>query len=106
MATIDNLNALHQTFDGIIPAAVLAVAKHGTPEMVALVCANGEIAFAASMVRGQIKTIRARRVDGSYYPALINDLQLYRRQFRAWNKLAHDLRREIAGETPAIRNAA
>jgi hypothetical protein len=103
---IENLNALHQTFDGIIPTAVLAVTKHGTPEMVALIRADGEVAFFRSMIVGQIKTIRARRADGSFYPALINDLQLYRRQFRAWNKLAHDLRREIADETPAIRNAA
>jgi hypothetical protein len=96
-----NLNAIHQQFDGIIPAAVLAVAKHGTPEMVALIRASGEIAFFRSMVRGQIKTIRARRADGSYYPALIEDLQLYARQFRAWNRLTVELRRKIAAKAPA-----
>jgi hypothetical protein len=101
-----NLNAIQQLYDGIIPKAALDVARYGTPEMVALIRAKGEVAFFRSMVRGQIKTIRARRADGSFYPALIKDLQLYRRQFRAWNKLAHDRRREIADETPAIRNAA
>ncbi len=31
-----NLSALHQLYDGIIPKAVLDVARYGSPEMVAL----------------------------------------------------------------------
>src|SRR5258708_8429051 len=76
-----NLSALHQLYDGIIPKAVLDVARYGSPEMVALIRANGEVALFRSMTRAQIKTIRARPADGSYYPPLIEDLQLSRRHF-------------------------
>src|SRR5260221_14624822 len=86
---------LHQLYDGPIPPAALAVARFGSPEMVALVRAHGETAFFRSMVLGQLKTIRMRRADGTYYPALLADLQLYRRQFRGWNRLAAELRRAI-----------
>src|SRR5260221_5181983 len=88
---------LHQLYDGPIPPAALAVARFGSPEMVALVRAHGETAFFRSMVLGQLKTIRMRRADGTYYPALLDDLRLYRRQFRGWNRVAAELRRAIGG---------
>jgi hypothetical protein len=59
--------------------------------MVLLVRARAETAFFAAMIRGQAKTIRQRRGDGSFYPALLHDLDLYRRQYRAWRRLAHQL---------------
>jgi hypothetical protein len=101
-----NLNAIHQTFDGIIPQAVLDVARHGSLEMVALIRPRGEVAFFRSMVRGQVKTIRVRRADGSFYPALLSDLACYRRQFRAWNKIARELHAKVFPAAPAIRIAA
>ena len=87
----------HQLFDGPIPPATLAVARFGSPEMVALVRARGETVFFRSMVLGQLKTIRLRRADGSCYPALFTDLQLYRQQFRGWNRVAAELRRALGG---------
>jgi hypothetical protein len=103
---IDNLNAIHQTFDGIIPRAVLDVAHHGSPEMVAFIRARGEVAGFRSMVIGQIEIIRKRRADGSYYPALIEDLACYVRQHRAWRRIAHELHAKVFGAIPAIRKAA
>jgi len=48
------------------------------------------------MIRGQVKTIRARRADGSFYPALLTDLRWYRYQFRGWNRIVAQMRRAIA----------
>jgi hypothetical protein len=73
----------------------LAVARYGSREGMALIRARGELAFFRSMIRGQIKTIRMRRVDGTYYPALLSDLQLYRQQFRKWNRFATDARHAV-----------
>src|SRR5260221_13029871 len=91
------LTYLHQLHDGPIPPAALAVARFGSPAMVALLRARGESAFFRSMVLGQIKTIRMRRADGTFYPALLADLQLYRQQFRGWNRLATAAHRAIWG---------
>jgi hypothetical protein len=84
-----------QIYEGPIPSLALAIARFGSPEVVAFIRARGELAFFCSMVRGQIKTIRMRRVDGTYYPALITDLQFYRQQFRKWNRLLVDLRHAV-----------
>jgi hypothetical protein len=63
--------------------------------MVALMRAHGETAFFRSMIIGQLKTIRMRRADGTYYPALLTDLQFYRQQFRSWNRIAAELGRAV-----------
>src|SRR6266403_1826030 len=91
------LEELRQLYNGPIPPAAQALARFGSPEMVALVRARGESAFFRSMVLGQLKTIRKRRADGSCYPALFTDLQLYRQQFRRWNRVAAEMRRAIGG---------
>jgi len=83
--------------DHAIPAASLVVTRFGSPEMIALICARGEVAFFRSMVLGQIKTIRMRRAGGTFYPALLADLQSYRRQFRSWSSLAAEMQLAIAG---------
>jgi hypothetical protein len=90
-----------QAYDGPIPSLDLAIARFGYPEMVAHIRARGELAFFRSMIRGQIKTIRMRRVDGTYYPALITDLQFYRQHFRKWNRLAVDLRHAVEKRDPS-----
>src|SRR6266851_7123069 len=87
---------LCQLYDGPIPPAVLAVARYGSPEMVLLMRARGEAAFFRSMILGQVKTIRARRADGTFYPALFTDLRWYRHQFRGWNRIVAQMRRAIA----------
>ena len=62
---MSTLNYLNQLYDGPIPPVVLAVARYGSPEMVLLMRARGEAAFFRSMILGQVKTIRARRTDGT-----------------------------------------
>src|SRR5713226_2297198 len=52
--------------------------------------------FFRSMILGQVKTIRARRTDGTFYPALLTDLRWYRHQFRGWNRIVAQMRRAIA----------
>jgi hypothetical protein len=101
-----DLSAIHQTFDGIIPASVRAVAEHGTVEMVALIRARGEVAGFRSMVIGQIKIIRQRRADGSAYPGLVDDLAYYRREYVRWSRIARELHAKVFGTAPAIRIAA
>src|SRR5476649_2645838 len=91
------LGWLEELYDHGIPAAALAVARFGCFEMVALMRARGETAFFRSMVLGQVKTIRRRRADGTCYPELFTDLQLYRQQFRSWNRVASEMRHAIGG---------
>jgi hypothetical protein len=86
---------LERANNGPIPPAVLAAARFGSHEMVALMRARGETAFFRSMMIGQLKTIRMRRADGTYYPALLTDLQFYRQQFRSWNRIAAELGRAV-----------
>lgn len=95
-----SLTGLEQIYDGPIPGCVLTVLRFGSHEMVALVRARGELAFFRSMVRGHIKIIRSRRADGSFYPALIDDLQLYRQHFRKWHQCAIDARHAFEKRHP------
>ena len=90
-----SLTDLERQFDGPITPVVLAIAHYGSPEMVLLIRARGEAAFFRSMILGQIKTIRARRVDRTFYPALLTDLRWYRHQFRGWNRIAAQMLRAI-----------
>ena len=94
---MSTLQKLHQLYNGPIPTATQALARFGSPEMVALARARGETAFFRSMVLGQVKTVRMCRADGTCYPALLADLQLYRQQFRSWNRLAAEMCRAIGG---------
>ena len=80
---------------GPVPPVVLAIAHCGSPEMVLFIRARGEAAFFRSMILGQIKTIRARRADGTFYPALFIDLRWYRHHFRGWNRIVVQMRRAI-----------
>ncbi len=80
---------------GPVPPVVLAIAHCGSPEMVLFIRARGEAAFFRSMILGQIKTIRARRADGTFYPALLTDLRWYWHQFRGWNCIVVQMRHAI-----------
>lgn len=92
-------------YDGEIPAQVAAVERHGGARAAAYVAACGNRASYRSFVLGQIRTIRGRRGDGSFYPELVADLHVYRRGFRSWNAVAWRLRREL-GLVPARAAAA
>jgi hypothetical protein len=94
------LAELESLYDGPIPDQARAVARFGTPAMVMLIRARAETAFFRGMVRGQLRTIRRRRADGSAYPALYEDLALYLRHCRAWHGLAVTLQSAIDTAAP------
>jgi hypothetical protein len=82
---------LERSFNGPLPAPARRAARFGSADMGLLVRARSEAAFFTAMTRGQIATIRKRRRDGSFYPALLADLALYRRHRRAWRRLSASL---------------
>lgn len=84
-ATLDELERL---YNGPIPEPARSIARLGSPTALLLVRATAEAAFFAAMARGQLRTIRQRRADGTCYPALFDDLALYRRQRCWWRRLA------------------
>jgi len=71
-------------FNGPIPEAARLAARHGSSGIVLKIRARGEAGLFRAMARGQIQAIRRRRDDGSFYPALADDLAFYLRQWRAW----------------------
>jgi hypothetical protein len=66
-------------------------ARHGSSEIVRRIGARGEVNFFRALARSQIRGIRRRRDDGSFYPALAEDLAFYLRNWRAWRRLATEL---------------
>jgi len=94
------LAELESLYNGPIPDQARAVARFGTPAMVMLIRARAETAFFRGMVRGQLRTIRRRRADGSAYPALYEDLALYLRHCRAWHSYAVTLRLAVDTARP------
>jgi hypothetical protein len=105
----DHSDALAQTaelerrHDGPPPPAERLVALAGGGGRHAYLQAVAEAAFFAAMIRGQLRTIRRRRADGSFYPALLSDLALYRRQRRAWRRIALSYRRRLGREAEPRR---
>ena len=87
-ASVATLDELERIYNGPIPEPARSIAKLGSPAALLLVRATAEAAFFAAMARGQLRTIRQRRRDGTCYPALFDDLALYRRQRLAWRRLA------------------
>jgi hypothetical protein len=88
---------LERRYNGPVPAASLLVAHMGSAEAVERLFAEGQAAFFKRMVIAQIRVIRQRRRDGSFYGALLCDLDLYRRGWRRW----HRERRALRAAPPA-----
>jgi hypothetical protein len=82
---------LEHIFNGPIPEAARLAARHGSSAIVLKIRARGEAGFFRAMARGQIQAIRRRRDDGSFYPALADDLAFYLRHWRAWRRVAAEL---------------
>ncbi len=82
------LAELERIFNGPIPDAMRLAARHGSSEIVRRLRARGEAKFFRALARGQIRAIRRRRDNGSFYPELAEDLALYLRSWRAWRRLA------------------
>lgn len=84
--TLGMLAELERRYDGPIPEPELALARHGSQQAVLWLHALGQAAFFRRLIEGQIRAIRQRRRDGSFYPALLSDLALYRREWRQWQR--------------------
>jgi hypothetical protein len=82
---------LERSFNGPIPEPARLAARHGSSAIVLRMRAGGEAGFFRAMARGQIRAIRRRRDDGSFYPALAEDLAFYLRHWRAWRHVASKL---------------
>lgn len=100
--SIDPLTELERRYDGPIPEPLRLAARYGSAGIVRLLEAAGQAAFFRTMVRGQVATIRRRRLDGTFYPALLDDLALYRREWRRWRRLCRTLNASIAAEHAAL----
>jgi hypothetical protein len=85
------LAALERRFDGPIPEPLRLMALHGSARAVLLRRARRQEAFFAALIPSQKRAIALRRQDGSFYPALLADLALYRRQKRRWAAIARRL---------------
>jgi hypothetical protein len=92
---------LERQFNGPIPAAARDLARHGSLAPALLLRARGEATFFAAMASAQIRTLRQRRADGSFRPALVEDLGFYLRHRRAWRRVAAAL----AAGRPAMIDA-
>ncbi|HZS81239.1 MAG TPA: hypothetical protein VFA50_00090 [Stellaceae bacterium] len=89
---------LECVYDGPIPEPVRRAAEFGSARALLFQRATSEAAFFGTMVRAQLRTIRRRRADRTFCSGLIDDLALYRRQFRAWRRLRATL---AEGRSPA-----
>ncbi len=98
------LSELERRFDGPIPRRLRLSARLGGPQQVELLVAEGQTAFFRQMIAGQIATIRQRRRNGSFYPALVADLALYRERWRHWRRRVAKLRG--GASDPAARRLA
>jgi len=83
---LESLSSLERRFDGPIPAPLREAALLGGSLFAALLLAEAQVCFFASLMRGQIATIRRRRKDGTLYPALVLDLWFYRERLRMWRE--------------------
>jgi hypothetical protein len=84
---LPRLALLERRYDGPPPPSERAIALAGSAQRHGRLQAASETAFFRTMIAGQIRTIRQRRADGSFYPALLSDLALYRRQWRGWRRV-------------------
>lgn len=96
--TLQRLSELERAYNGPIPPGLLDIARYGSPWIVSLLDAAGRRAFYAEAVRSQIRIIRKRRRDGSFYVALLDDLRLYRSAFRAAHRRCCACASALAGE--------
>jgi hypothetical protein len=81
-------DALECRYDGHIPQHLRLAARLGSAASVRMLHAEGQAAFFTAMARGQLRAIRRRRADGSFYPSMLADLALYRRERRRWRRIA------------------
>jgi hypothetical protein len=87
-SALDALAELERRFNGPVPEPLRLAAQLGTAELCRRRHAEAEAAYLKTLLCGQIRLIRRRRAEGSFYPALLDDLRLYRRRWRHWRRHA------------------
>ena len=70
--------------------------RAGGEAALALIEATGQAAFFKNMAKGQLEIIAKRKADGSFYPELVEDLELYQREQKRWEKIAAQYRKAAA----------
>ena len=83
---LEALSALERRFDGPIPDCLREATFLGGLALPALLRAEAQVCFFASLIRGQIAIIRQRRANGTFYPELVSDLGFYRGRRRVWQE--------------------
>ena len=83
---LEALSALERRFDGPIPEHLRQATLRGEWVLPPLLLAEAQVCFFASLIHGQIATIRRRRKDGTFYPDLVSDLRLYHGRRRIWRR--------------------
>jgi hypothetical protein len=99
------LTALEACYDGPIPRAALDFALSGrSAGDFALMQAQARAAGSRLFVEGQIRAIRQRRADGSFYPAMLDDFHAYWRSYRDAMHVVAERRSTVMAkpERPAI----
>ncbi len=86
------LGALERRHDGPLSGEARRIARCGSETRLRFIEATGQAEFFRHLARGQLDIIRRRKMDGSFYPELVEDLALYRREARRWAKRARELR--------------
>ncbi len=92
---MEALDALERRCDVPLSGEARRIARCGSETRLRLIEAKGQAEFFRSLARGQVANIRRRRRDGSFYPDLIEDLELYRREARRWAMRARGLRAKL-----------
>jgi hypothetical protein len=92
---MEALDALERRYDVPLSGEARRIARCGSETRLRLIEAAGQAEFFRRMARGQVAIIRRRRIEGSFYPELIEDLALYRREARRWARRARNLRAEL-----------
>jgi len=92
---MEALDALERGCDFPLSGEARRIARCGSETRLRLIEATGQAEFFRSLARGQVAIIRRRRKDGSFYPDLIEDLALYRRESARWARLARSLCAEL-----------
>jgi hypothetical protein len=100
--TLGALGELERRFDGPIPEPLRQAAQLGSPELCRLRQAEAEAAFLKALLLDQLRLIRTRRMDGSFHPALLADLRLYRRRWRHWRRRAALRQAALAARSVAV----
>ena len=83
---------LEARYDGVLPPQLERARRYGTLWAANLARAEAEVAFFRRMTHAQLRAMRRRRRDGTFYPDMRKDLAFYRAAAWRWRLLVHHIR--------------